>query len=436
MTMDRTNKNVLVIDDEPALLEIHEWILRDLGFANIRLHASALSAAQEIRAGFVPDLILLDLLMPGRDGVEFLRDLRDIGFAGDLILVSGQDDRTLRSAQRLIQAHGMSVLGRLAKPLDRNELGRLLGTRESLVMADCASAVESPEELHRGVNRGEFRNLYQPQVSLEDGEVVEVRCVPMWQHPTRGPLGVEDFLAVAKSEGLAPAIFHAALRTALDDLPSLAFGGSEPRLGISLPVSVLASSDFAEIALRSVFSASLSPHRLVFQIHEAEYSSALDDMPEPLIRLKMAGFGLSFDHFGSGFGFLARLEAIPFDEVRIEGTSVHSIDEREARALALECLALGRKLEMRTVAKGVKSADELALLERAHCDAVEGPFIGELMSREAFIAWRACRSRQSKSLFSVERITDDASEVKVLERFLDERERAHTRVGQLAVRVA
>ena len=101
--VDRSAVKILVVDDEPFILKLHERALVNLGFTSVTTSESALRALESMDdAAIPPDLILLDLNMPDMDGVEFVRYLVKRGYQGSLILLSGEDERVLQTAEKLV----------------------------------------------------------------------------------------------------------------------------------------------------------------------------------------------------------------------------------------------------------------------------------------------------------------------------------------------
>src|SRR5260370_1315837 len=114
---------VLVIDDEEDICEIIAELAERRGLA-VKTISDAANTQKTIEA-FPPDFIMLDLMMPGIDGVELLRLLAEYAKGAELCLMSGSDARVLNSARRLGSAHGLDVVAALEKPLDIQALNAL-----------------------------------------------------------------------------------------------------------------------------------------------------------------------------------------------------------------------------------------------------------------------------------------------------------------------
>lgn len=123
---------LLVIDDEPALADFVAQVAGDCGFLPIR--TSDDRAFRDAMKNDMPDIVVLDLGMPGMDGVELLRFLATEGSKAPVLIISGFDRRVLESAFRLGEAHGLRMIGPLEKPVRAKQLEELLiDVKSSLV---------------------------------------------------------------------------------------------------------------------------------------------------------------------------------------------------------------------------------------------------------------------------------------------------------------
>jgi CheY-like chemotaxis protein len=134
---------IALVDDEPFMLKLLGRMLENLGCAALSGHVGGRAALDAFAAAGPPDLILLDLNMPEMDGIEFVRHLVETRYAGSLILVSGEDERMLQAASKLVRAHQIRVLGHLHG-------GRAGGVAGAMVAARARPDAGGADGLRRG----------------------------------------------------------------------------------------------------------------------------------------------------------------------------------------------------------------------------------------------------------------------------------------------
>jgi len=171
--VEKSAIKILVLDDEPFMLKLLGHMLANLGFSQVTTCDSGPGALEWIDCpNSPPDLILLDLNMPGMDGIEFVRHLDGRRYTGSLILVSGEDERMLQTAEKLVRVHKISILGHLHKPVNLEELSALLGKwmPPSLGEPRAAKKAYSADEVRAAIANGELVNYYQPKVNVMSGK--------------------------------------------------------------------------------------------------------------------------------------------------------------------------------------------------------------------------------------------------------------------------
>lgn len=388
--MERSAVKILLLDDEPFILKMHAHMLRELGFSLIESFEKGALAVEHIEAGSAPDLILLDLSMPGMDGIEFLRHLVRNAFSGRLILVSGEDPRLLQTAERLVKAHGIHILGHLAKPIKPSGLGGMIEEWEknTAFVPRPAERIFSPDEVRNAILGGELLNYYQPKVTLSTGLVQGVECLARWQHPEEGLIEPRRFIGIAEKHHLIDDLTRVTLRLALEDMKAMEALGVELHIAINLSMSTLRSVDFVDFAASEAARASVSPQNVVFEVTESEIMRDVRAPLEVLARLRLMRFSLSIDDFGTGYSSLSQLRDIPFDELKIDQTFVHrAAAEPTARAIYDASLSLANTLGLRSVAEGVEDRADWDLVRGTSCDLAQGYFIARPMPIEALPAW-------------------------------------------------
>ncbi|MBF8293253.1 MAG: response regulator [Steroidobacteraceae bacterium] len=395
---------ILVIDDEPFVLKLLVRQLENLGYAEVIPHERAQDALAllEIEAESV-GLIFCDLQMPEMDGVEFVRQLVRVGYAGGLVLVSGEDERILQAAQNLAQAHKLDVLGALQKPVSSEQLQLVLESNllRSAAAPRAARKTYEPEALRRAIANGELVNYYQPKVAFASGAVAGVETLVRWKHPRDGLVFPDQFIAVAEEHGLIDDLTRAVLTAAL----------KQARLwqdmGITLPVAVnvsmdnLMSVDFPDLVTREMREAGVPASLLVLEVTESRLMKNPLVALDILTRLRLKRIGLSIDDFGTGHSSLAQLRDLPFEELKVDRGFVHGACRDASRTVILQAsLGMARQLRMKSVAEGVEDRDDWDCLRAAGCDLAQGYFIAKPMPAAALPTWLSAWRARRKELFA------------------------------------
>ncbi|MCF8150532.1 MAG: EAL domain-containing response regulator [Sulfuritalea sp.] len=381
----------MLIDDDSFMLKLLTRLLETLGFKSISPHARCRAALDVLAtSAAAPDLILLDLNMPDMDGIEFVRHLVDSRYAGSLVLVSGEDERTLQAAGRLVQAHKIELLGHLQKPVSPEALAGLLTTwtRPASSGARAAKDAYVADALRTAIGNGEFINYYQPKVAVASGRVVGVETLVRWQHPVDGLVLPDQFVGIAEATGLIEDLTRVVLHDALEQSRAWRNAGLTLRVAINVSMDNLTSLSFADFVANSTAESGVPPFSIVLEVTESRLLTDLRVPLEVLTRLRLKRFRLSIDDFGTGHSSLAQLRDMPFDELKIDRGFVHGAHgHRTLRAIFESNLNLARQLDMEVVAEGVEDREDWDFLQRARCDLAQGYFIARPMPAAELVGW-------------------------------------------------
>ena len=388
--MDKSAARILVLDDESFMLKLLGHMLAGLGFTSVTTCDNGAEALQFVSVSDnPPDLILLDLQMPGMDGIEFVRKLVEHSYSGSLVLVSGEEERVLQMAEKLIQAHRITVLGRLEKPVS---VARLAALMEKLVPTHATSQstthAYSNEELRTAIDTGELVNYYQPKVAVATGAVVGMETLVRWRHPVNGLVFPDQFIGVAEECGLIDDLTRVVLKDAMSQSKAWQQAGLRLRVAVNVSMDSLASVTFADFVADAAHAAGVTPQDIVLEVTESRL--ALDQRAplEVLTRLRLKRFSLSVDDFGTGHSSLTLLHDISFDELKIDQSFVHGAwRDCTVRAMYDASLSLGKQLGMEVVAEGVEDRDDWDMIRRTKCDLAQGFFIARPMPAAALPSW-------------------------------------------------
>src|SRR5690606_30462252 len=204
---------LVALDDDEEIVGIVAAVARQAGYeVSAVTSASAFNAIISTR---VPEVVVLDLQMPEMDGVEMLRHLAEIGSTADIVLVSGMDERTISAAEQYAAIRGLVVRGALQKPFVPDELHALLRT-----VWDARRPLGG-DDLRRAIANGELTVYYQPTVKrFADGtwDIATMEALLRWNHPTRGLLVPNDFIAIGEEQGLMRAMTDFVLERGIEQL--------------------------------------------------------------------------------------------------------------------------------------------------------------------------------------------------------------------------
>ena len=234
-------------------------------------------------------------------------------------------------------------------------------------MAGRATEVLRKERLLRAaIAQGSFVLHYQPQLRLSDGTLVGFEALVRWQHPERGLVGPDEFITFAESRGLITPIGRWVLREACRQLKVWqAQGLAFVPVAVNLSALEFRQRDVAADIAHVLHSSGLAPQYLDIELTESVLMHHACEGLATLRALKALGVGISIDDFGTGYSSLAYLKRYPIDKLKIDRTFVMDTPaSSEDVALVTAIIQMGRSLQLQTVAEGVETPEQIALLQQ------------------------------------------------------------------------
>ncbi len=379
---------LIVIDDEPDLAGFVCDVAEQSGFEVEQFNNAGLFIERYDKRA---DVIVLDLMMPGLDGVEVIRFLAGIDCDARLILISGFDSGVLHSSQKLAIEQGLNFIGSLNKPFRYDDLYKLLsGLSIAQRKMDRNIAVHPPsaDDLHSALTNNELHLNYQPKIGLNGLDVTAVEALVRWQHPEHGMIGPDLFIPVAEDHGLVDELTWVVLEQALRQCQSWREQGLIVHMAVNMSSITLKELSLPEKMGELVNKYGHDPSQLILEVTETALMQELTKSLDILTRLRMKGFHLSIDDFGTGYSSLVQLHRTPFSEIKIDRSFVMDMDvDKEAVAIIETVILLGQKLGMKVVAEGVETQQNLDRLEAMGCDLAQGYHIARPQPGDAITAW-------------------------------------------------
>ncbi|MBC7984577.1 MAG: EAL domain-containing response regulator [Candidatus Obscuribacterales bacterium] len=370
-----TGNRLLVVDDQPDLCEFISEAASALGFETCTTHE-----AEEFRRlllEFRPTVVVMDLQMPGADGIELLRFLAKQGSRAQVLVASGMDERVLATAEQVGRSQGLNMLGTLRKPIMLADLEAVL--RKTL----RGELALTPADLDAAIRRHEIEVFYQPKAScvgpkrwLVDG----VEALARWRHPQMGFISPARFIPLAEQHNLIRALTESVLESAMLQSREWQQAGHDLSVAINLSPQLLNDLGFPDRVDEIAERIHVERRKIVFEVTESAAMSDPAATMEVLTRLRVKNFDLSIDDFGTGYSSLKQLYLMPFGELKIDISFVRDVCTRDdARTMVEIMVLLAHKLGLKVCAEGVETQAILDHLEAAGCDRAQGYFIARPM---------------------------------------------------------
>jgi diguanylate cyclase (GGDEF)-like protein len=244
------------------------------------------------------------------------------------------------------------------------------------------------ENLRRALERQEFALQYQPKVNLRTGEISGAEALLRWTHPTRGPVSPAQFIPVAEDCGLILPIGNWVLREACKQARAWRDAGL-PLFTVAVNISSMEFRD--DEFLKNIFAvlkeSSLDPRCLELELTESVLMKRAESAASVLKTLRASGVQVAVDDFGTGYSSLSYLRKFPIDALKIDQSFVRQITSTpDETSNVTAIISMGRSLNLRVVAEGVETQEELAFLRTRQCDEAQGYYFGRPMVAGQFAA--------------------------------------------------
>lgn len=387
--------NVLVVEDS-AVQRAHAVSLAEkLGAAQIFEASDGVEGLNALGKEAGVELVLTDLEMPRMDGVAFIGELAARGFRPKVIIISSQVAEVLRTVRLMAETYGLTVPGVIPKPLTRESLARVLASAPPQAPAATQPVVPtersevSPEDIRRGITEKEFLCFFQPQVTLRGALFGGVEALVRWRHPHFGLLGPAAFLPQAEAnESLMSDLTLCILERVAEHWQAWTRRGLHLEVSVNLSARSLGVSGFADRLLEATQRLGLPAKSVVFEVTESASVANLGHSLANLARLRMRGFKLSIDDFGTGFATFEQLERIPFTELKVDQSITRMLPMAERQMLMTRrMIQMAQDLKLSVVAEGIETLESWHALQDLGCDRGQGYFLARPMPGEQVPEW-------------------------------------------------
>lgn len=379
--MNKPNKGqVLIVDDDDDVRDLLRDIVESDGF-DVMECADALAVIGSLREN-APETIVLDLQMPGLDGIEVLRRLNEVNCTARIIIVSGSDPRILSSAVRMGRDLGLHVVGGLGKPIDFGKFSRLL-----VHPVDDSTRLTKQQALN-ALDNGALATHFQPTLDLQHQcgpKPTGAEALVRWLDDEQGLIMPDRFLPAISEEKAMLKLTYWVVNHVTEQLGRWHRNGLDLSVAINLDTQMLDDLNLPDKLVDIADSNQAPTEKITLEITENARIADTRNAMDILMRLRLKGFELSIDDFGTGFSSLTELYKLPFSELKVDRSFVsEACQNKEARTIVRSVVDLAHNLGLRACAEGVEDELTLDFLLDIGCDRAQGYLFSEALPVEDF----------------------------------------------------
>ncbi|MDP5240256.1 EAL domain-containing response regulator [Uliginosibacterium sp. 31-16] len=383
----------LVVDDSAVQRMNAVEVLRQAGIHRVYEAADGLAGLEAIRSLFPPPaLLVVDLEMPGMDGIEMLQTLATENYRPPVLIASATHASLVASVETMCRELGLPILGAFEKPFTAEVLQRaLLSFDHILDVRQQHRRTEteiSADEVSDALAAGQIQPHYQPKICLQTGQVLGLEALARWTSPSRGIVSPAAFIPVAEDNCLITALTLSMLGAVLPQSVQWQHQGFTPSIAVNLSALSLTERNFVDEVIKRTREAGVAPEKIVIEVTESALISDMGAGLGALGRLRLKGFGLSMDDYGTGFSTTQQLSRLPLTELKIDRSFVSNApDKASLRTILASVVRMGLDLGLNTLAEGVETESELRLLQSLGCQQVQGFLLARPMPGDAVLPW-------------------------------------------------
>lgn len=371
---------ILIVDDVPDNIRLLVNILSRRGFELISAYSGQM--ALEILQNLCPDLILLDVNMPGMSGYDLCEIIKKDILIQDvpIIFISA-----LHDIENVVHGFALGGVDYITKPFQLEEVIARVNTHISLHRLRRQLQVENQSlhsqiqqqvnidrelygELTQALQNQELELNYQPIVRIDSGKIDGFEALLRWNHPTKGRIPPDLFIPIAEQTGLINDIGAWVAKQSMFQLSRWHLGYPHTMMSINVSGNQLLNPDFVDTIKACLAATAVPPTKIKLEITESAIITDVDRAIKQLQELKSIGVNICLDDFGIGYSSLSRVQDFPIDIIKIDRTFIQQKNWTIANIISL----LADSLNVAVIAEGIETKEQLTKLRGMGCDYGQG----------------------------------------------------------------
>lgn len=231
-------------------------------------------------------------------------------------------------------------------------------------------------DLRKAIGREEFTVHYQPKLSITTGAVTGMEALVRWSHPAHGMVSPMQFIPLAEETGLIGAIGEFVLTESLDQMKKwVSRGHDDISVAVNLSAAQFRDKGLLKTIRETLDRTGVAPSRLDLEITESMVMGDVNVAISTLMSLREMGVKISMDDFGTGYSSLSYLKRFPIHRLKVDRSFIRDIPINEDDvAITAAIISMAHSLNLKVVAEGVETAEQLEFLRVNSCDELQGYF--------------------------------------------------------------
>ncbi|PPC78044.1 hypothetical protein C4K68_07280 [Pokkaliibacter plantistimulans] len=253
--------------------------------------------------------------------------------------------------------------------------------------SDFSEEFQIQTELREAISTDVLELYYQPKLSTDEQQLVGAEALLRWNRSSKGQISPARFIPIAEKFGLIFDLDQWVLEHACKSIRHwLDHGLKVPPISINLSALRLRQKDLVEQVEHCLQHYQLDPAYLVFEITETAEMQDILQAIEVLARLNLMGIHVALDDFGTGYSSLTHLKLLPMQQLKIDRSFISDLTSKPGQAEIVESIInLAHALQLKVVAEGVETEEQLAHLQKVRCDEVQGFLLSKPLPEERFV---------------------------------------------------
>jgi EAL domain-containing protein (putative c-di-GMP-specific phosphodiesterase class I) len=398
----------LIVDDEEAIRTFVQHVAESVGLQVFQAGGGAEALA--LLKTITPSIVVMDMQMPNGDGVQLIQGIAGLGLKATVVILSGGDHRLLEVTNEIARQRGVEIGATLQKPVRFNDLRQCLATLYTRATPFSADALQAALEQRVPLMH------YQPKIRLSDGAFIGVEALLRLKDGGGGQVPPDFALSIAEQADLMPLLNARIFEEAIGQRRAWHDMGLELDMAVNLSASGSFDRELPARLSTLCETQGVPPRAVVIEMTESSLDADNLVAMETMVRLRLLGFRLSIDDFGTGHSSLVRLRRLPFSELKIDRSFAAALDDGGENAVIVRSLAqLAHNLDLQTVIEGVEEEAALRFATEVGCDEAQGYHIAKPMPPQEIRAfaqtWQWRRAAQTQARPPQRDIDSDAESV-------------------------